>query len=106
MRAANAADGATEQPVGRRVAEARGASVETARVEKAAPEPTLVRFAIAPWGEIYVDGAHKGVSPPLRELRIPEGSRVEVRNSTFAPHVTVIQGEAGTQLTIRHKFGE
>ena len=44
-------------------------------------------FAISPWGEVYVDGRKRGVTPPMTELKLPPGTyTVEIRNTTFAPH--------------------
>ncbi|HYH43170.1 MAG TPA: adenylate/guanylate cyclase domain-containing protein [Burkholderiales bacterium] len=67
--------------------------------------PAMVSFAIAPWGEIHIDGKLHGVSPPLQELELPPGRhRVEIRNSGFAPHVEVVTAKAGERLRIKHKF--
>jgi len=67
--------------------------------------PAIVSFAIAPWGEIYVDGEKRGVSPPLRELELSPGQyKIEVRNTTFPALVRTIDVEAGGQIKIRHRF--
>lgn len=67
--------------------------------------PAIVSFAIAPWGEIYVDGEKRGVSPPLRELELSPGQyKIEVRNTTFPALVRTIEVEAGGQIKIRHRF--
>ncbi len=67
--------------------------------------PAIVSFAIAPWGEIYVDGEKRGVSPPLRELELSPGQyKIEVRNTTFPALVRTIEVEAGGQIKIRHQF--
>ena len=40
-------------------------------------------FAISPWGEVYVDGRKRGVTPPMTELKLPAGRyTVEIRNTT------------------------
>jgi hypothetical protein len=65
----------------------------------------VVSFAIAPWGEIYVDGQKRGVSPPLRDLELSPGQyRIEVRNSTFPTHVQTVEVEAGGRIRIKHQF--
>jgi class 3 adenylate cyclase len=65
----------------------------------------IVSFAIAPWGEIYVDGQKRGVSPPLRELELSPGQyKIEVRNTTFPAHVQNIEVEAGGRIKIKHQF--
>jgi len=76
-----------------------------------APKPAsatasaIVSFAIAPWGEIYVDGRKRGVNPPMRELRFSPGEyKIEVRNTTFPVYVRTIELEAGAQIKIKHHF--
>ncbi len=75
---------------------------------KAAPElPTdgAIRLAIAPWGEVLVDGKMAGVSPPLVEVRLAPGKhRIEVRNGDFPPHRQVVEVVAGKSARIKHKF--
>jgi serine/threonine-protein kinase len=72
-----------------------------------APPPPMVRitFAIAPWGEIYIDGRKRGVTPPLTELSLPPGTyAVEVRNTTFAPMRRTIEVGVDSAIRIKHKF--
>lgn len=69
-----------------------------------APEAKLI-FAIAPWGEIYVDGQRVGVAPPLRELSVPVGRRkVEIRNANLAPHVVMLDLREHSAVKIKHQF--
>jgi len=83
----------------------------TARLEKR-PEKQAVpagagRFelAIAPWGEVLVDGKSRGLSPPLRMLDVPAGAHtIEIRNSTFPAHVQRVQVKAGEAVKIQHRF--
>jgi serine/threonine-protein kinase len=64
-----------------------------------------LRLAIAPWGEVYVDGKKAGVSPPLTEIRLPAGKHsIEIRNGTFAPHRKNVDLTTGATLRIKHKF--
>ena len=64
-----------------------------------------VELAVAPWGEVLVDGHSRGVSPPLRMLEVPPGTHtVEIRNSTFPAHVQQVQVKAGEAVRIRHRF--
>jgi class 3 adenylate cyclase len=64
-----------------------------------------IEFAVAPWGEVLVDGKSRGVSPPLRTLELAPGPHtVEIRNSTFAAHVEQVQVKAGEAVKIRHRF--
>ncbi len=86
-------------------AEGKSEKKITARLEKAAAESGRLELAVAPWGEVLVDGRSKGVSPPLRTLDIPPGSHtIEIRNSTFPSHVAKVNVKAGEAITIRHRF--
>jgi class 3 adenylate cyclase len=64
-----------------------------------------VELAVAPWGEVLVDGRSRGVSPPLRILEVAPGAHtVEIRNSTFPAHIEQVQVKAGEAVRIRHRF--
>lgn len=64
-----------------------------------------VGLAVTPWGEIYVDGKRKGVTPPLTEIRIAPGKHIiEIRNTTFPSYAQSIDLAANVSLKIRHKF--
>ncbi|HEX2334448.1 MAG TPA: PEGA domain-containing protein, partial [Burkholderiales bacterium] len=64
-----------------------------------------VELAVAPWGEVLVDGKSRGISPPLRVLELPPGSHtVEIRNSTFPAHVAKVEVKAGEAVRIQHRF--
>ncbi len=72
--------------------------------EPAAPAG-FVSFAIAPWGEIYIDGQKRGVSPPMREVELSPGQyKIEVRNTTFPTYAQTVEVEAGGRIKIRHQF--
>jgi hypothetical protein len=79
-------------------------------VKKSAPAkqkapPGRVDLAVAPWGEIFVNGRSRGLSPPIKKLDLPPGRyRIEVRNTTFAPHRTVVQVKSGEQVAVQHEF--
>jgi class 3 adenylate cyclase len=78
-------------------------------VEEAPPaadaEPAMLSLAIAPWGQIFVDGRSRGVSPPLQELELAPGRhRIEVRNSGAPTHVVNLNVKAGDRIRIKHKF--
>ena len=65
----------------------------------------LVKLAIAPWGEVHVDGRMLGVSPPLNEIRLPAGRhRVEIRNAGFSSYSTTIDLAGNGSLRLKHKF--
>lgn len=73
---------------------------------RAATEVALatLQVAIAPWGEIYVDGRKQGISPPLRELQLPAGRhQLEFRNAGLR-HRQMIVLAPRTTVRIKHKF--
>ena len=64
-----------------------------------------LELAIAPWGEVVVDGKRRGLSPPLRVLDVPAGAHtIEVRNSTFPAHVQRVEVKGGEVVKIQHRF--
>jgi class 3 adenylate cyclase len=64
-----------------------------------------VELAVAPWGEVLVDGKSRGISPPLRVLELPPGSHtVEIRNSTFPAHVAHVEVKPGEAVKVQHRF--
>jgi serine/threonine-protein kinase len=71
-----------------------------------APKPTgRVVFAVSPWGEIYVDGKKRGISPPVKELRLSPGNHaIEIRNGEFPPHSATIEVIADEAVRITHSF--
>jgi len=69
------------------------------------PAEATVMLAISPWGEVYVDGKHAGVSPPLSRLQLEAGEHdVEIRNRAFAPYRDTVYLRPGQSFKIRHKF--
>ena len=78
---------------------------ETTQPPASSALPGVVALAITPWGEVIVDGKRLGVSPPLQELRLPPGRhRIEVRNTSFTPHVQIVEVKSGERIRIRHRF--
>ncbi len=66
----------------------------------------VVNLAIAPWGEVFVGGQARGLSPPLAELTLPVGRHtIEVRNGDFEPYVTTVQVTEDKPVRLRHRFG-
>jgi eukaryotic-like serine/threonine-protein kinase len=65
-----------------------------------------VRIAVSPWGDVEVDGAPKGTTPPLSVLRLPEGRhQIVIRNADFPPYATTVVVRPGEPVTVRHRFG-
>ncbi len=77
----------------------------SAKSDTPAPKSGKIQFAIKPWGEIVVDGKKRGVSPPIKELSVPEGRhRIEIRNSTFPGYAGEVDINAGSKVSIVHSF--
>jgi class 3 adenylate cyclase len=82
------------------------------KAEKARPEKLAkaqgagrLELAVAPWGEVLVDGKSRGVSPPLRVLEVSPGAHtIEIRNSTFPAHVARVEVKPGEAVKIQHRF--
>jgi class 3 adenylate cyclase len=71
----------------------------------AAPAPGSLEFAITPWGEVYVDGAKRGVSPPMTQIPIAPGKHsIEIRNTSFPSYNTTVEVSSGAQSKIKYKF--
>ena len=73
----------------------------------AAPANTkgVVVFAVAPWAEVFVNGARTGTTPPLAQLQLPAGRHtIELRNGQRQPYITEVDVEAGRPLRISHLF--
>jgi hypothetical protein len=98
-----------------RVEPKRAAAIgESERVDPAADEQApvasnessaVLTLAIAPWGQVFVDGKARGVSPPVQELELTPGRhRIEVRNSASQPHAVTVNAKPGERLRIKHKF--
>jgi class 3 adenylate cyclase len=73
----------------------------------AAPEPAagVLQLSILPWGEVFVNGKSRGVSPPLRSLELPPGAHtIEVRNTTFPAYTQRVEVRSGEPVRLRHRF--
>ena len=74
----------------------------------AAPAPGMGRvlFNVRPWGQVFVDGADRGVSPPLKSLSLRPGIyNIEVRNGdleVFRQRVTVQDSKSAP--VVSHEF--
>jgi serine/threonine protein kinase len=71
----------------------------------AAEESGTMQLQIKPWGTILVNGVSKGVSPPLKNLVLPEGRhQVRVVNSHYPDHVVDIVITSQKTVRIEHDF--
>ncbi|ANY18469.1 membrane protein [Bordetella pseudohinzii] len=73
------------------------------------PSAAVARVAVAvhiqPWGEVWVNGVNRGISPPLRELKLAPGKyRVVVRNADLPAYQTTLEVKAGRPAAIGHTF--
>ncbi len=79
---------------------------KTATKAAAAAGKGVVQLAVAPWGEIEVNGQPAGVTPPLSTLTLPVGTHtIVVRNADFTPYKTSVTVDAQRGATVRHRFG-
>jgi hypothetical protein len=68
-------------------------------------QSALIVFDIQPQGDVFVDGALRGQSPPLTQIEVTAGSHsIQLRNEAFAPHNLKVDLAPGDRLTVTHKF--
>jgi serine/threonine-protein kinase len=104
VRARPKASRSVERAAGREALAARGAQPVTVQTA-AVPAAGTIQLAILPWGEVFVNGKSRGVSPPLRSVELPPGTHtVEVRNTSFPTHTRRVEVRAGEPVRIRHRF--
>ena len=78
---------------------------EGSKKSEASTAAPLVTLAISPWGEVYVDGEKRGVSPPLRTVKVTPGQhKIEIRNTGFPTRIETIDAGPGSKIAIKHKF--
>ncbi|SAI03699.1 membrane protein [Bordetella ansorpii] len=72
----------------------------------ASPAPWVrVRVNIHPWGELWVNGVRRGVSPPLKEIRLAPGQySVVVRNANLPPYRGTLTVKEGRQSVLSYRF--
>jgi class 3 adenylate cyclase len=81
------------------------ASGDASTDSSSAPKPGVVKLAIAPWGEIVVDGKKRGVSPPMKSLKLDPGKhQIEAHNGKFAPCTHTIDVKSGAETVVKCKF--
>lgn len=83
---------------------AAGTTKVRTKKPSAATAGTLV-VAVKPWGEVWVDGSKRGISPPLLKLQLPPGRyRIELRNPGLPSIEQALEISAGQSVTLRHNF--
>ncbi|MGZ9896676.1 hypothetical protein ACXXNA_24245 [Bordetella bronchiseptica] len=88
-------------------ADATGAHAESEAAATPAPAAArvTVRINVQPWGEIWINGVRRGVSPPMKELRLAPGRySVVVRNADLPPYRATLEVKAGQPARITHVF--
>ena len=64
-----------------------------------------VNLAIRPWGEVFLNGRSRGVSPPLKNMKLAPGTyTIEIRNTTFPPSKQKVQVKAREEVTVSYVF--
>lgn len=78
--------------------------VVVAKVEPALVSLGALQIAVSPWGEVYVDGQSKGITPPLTKLNLPVGKhKIEIKNGDDNYAVTV-EINSEKEVKIAHRF--
>ncbi len=84
---------------------------EERKAEAAPPKKTVstesatLVFKIMPWGEVYVDGKMRGITPPLKSIKIKAGKHdIEIRNTTLPKHAKMVEIRPGERVIIEHQF--
>ncbi len=72
---------------------------------KPKPVPVTVRLDIHPWGEVWINGVARGISPPVKDLKlIPGKYQVVVRNADLPPMRMTLEVKPGRPAVISHTF--
>lgn len=67
--------------------------------------PAVITFQVAPRGDIYIDGVHKGITPPLNRIEITPGHHtIELRNSAYPTLKVEVNPGPAEEMTIAHTF--
>lgn len=103
--AAPVAREAGERPVPLQATTVRAKHPQSPR-NAATPAATgTLTVAVQPWGEVWINGKKRGISPPLLNLQLPPGSyTVELRNAELPSYSQPVQISAGQSVTLRHRF--
>jgi hypothetical protein len=97
-----------EAAVNEEVAMTEDAASQPQAQEPPAPaiaKQVTVQLSIKPWGEIFINGSSRGVSPPIRTLSLEPGQyQVRVANGDLPPHQQQLTVRAGEPASITHSF--
>ncbi|AVJ31273.1 serine/threonine protein kinase [Achromobacter spanius] len=85
--------------------EAAPPAAVTEEAPKPKPVPVTVRLDIHPWGEVWINGVARGISPPVKDLKlIPGKYQVVVRNADLPPMRMTLEVKPGRPAVISHTF--
>jgi hypothetical protein len=84
---------------------AKSDAAKAAEPPKPEAVPGTLNLSIFPWGEVFVNGRSRGVSPPMKSLKLPPGKyRIEIKNTTLPAHSEAIEVKSREEVTVKHKF--
>jgi hypothetical protein len=67
--------------------------------------PGVVALDVKPRGDVYVDGAFHGRTPPLTEISLSPGlHRVQIRSAGFPQHNMLVDVKPGERQTLAYTF--
>jgi class 3 adenylate cyclase len=96
------------QPAVATVASSNTKQAENSRstaLPEAEADLVSINFRILPWGEIYINGKKKGVSPPLVSVKLKPGKySIEIKNSSFPTYSQTVDAKSKGNIEIKHKF--
>jgi serine/threonine protein kinase len=85
-------------------ASADGSATDATAQEEVKGNGTMM-LDVKPWGNILVDDAPKGVSPPIKKVKIPEGKHhIKISNPGFPDYVVDIDVLKNKTVNIEHDF--
>jgi serine/threonine protein kinase len=72
-----------------------------------AEKPAMLKLNIKPWGEVFIAGASKGISPPMKSLNLPAGEYdIEIRNGDFPSYSAKLNLKSGEPMSVSHSFSD
>jgi class 3 adenylate cyclase len=99
---------APEEPRAKKLVARADKTPENPAAERpaAAPKgPGRLEIAVAPWGDVLVDGKKRGRTPPLLVIDVPAGAHtIEIRNATSPAHTARVEVKPGETVRIQHRF--
>jgi hypothetical protein len=80
-------------------------SASASASEKPESAMVAVKLIVKPWGNVFVDGMYRGVSPPLKTLMLPSGKhQVRIDNPNFPAHIMEMDASDKKKVKIEYDF--